>query len=75
LGLNNFATATTTLFSVIVIALSADLIAHTEPFYYQFSALALATGLLTVFTIVPMYGRPRGRGLPASLNGVFSLHI
>jgi hypothetical protein len=49
---------TTILFSIIVIALSADLIVLTEPLatYPPFSAFALATGLLTVITIVPMYG-------------------
>jgi len=37
-------------------SISADLIASTEPsFYFKFSALALATSLLTLFTVVPMY--------------------
>jgi len=36
-------------------ALSADLISLTEPFfYYKFSALALATSLLTLLTVGPM---------------------
>ncbi|KAI0254222.1 hypothetical protein BJV78DRAFT_1371109 [Lactifluus subvellereus] len=47
---------TTILFSIIVIALSAALVAQIKP--RGFSAFALATGLLTVITIVPMYGRP-----------------
>jgi len=47
---------TTVLFSIIVVALSAALIALTEPvFYWKFSAFALATGLLTVITTVPMF--------------------
>lgn len=47
--------STTLLFSVIVICLSADLISATAPLYYQFSGLALATGLLTVLTVTPMF--------------------
>jgi len=44
------------LFSLIVIALSANIIALTEPlFYYKFSALSLSTGLLTILTLIPMF--------------------
>jgi len=44
--------STTILFSVIVMSLSADLISLTTPiFYYKFSALALATSLLTMFSV------------------------
>jgi hypothetical protein len=58
-----------TLFSIIVVALSADLIALTGPFnYLTFSPLTLSTGLLTILTIIPMYGQPRSRVFPASLN-------
>jgi len=47
---------TTLAFSLIVGALSADLIAMTEPyFYYKFSALALAISLLTLLTVGPMF--------------------
>ncbi|KAH9971806.1 hypothetical protein BGW80DRAFT_419996 [Lactifluus volemus] len=45
-----------TLFSIIVVALSADLIALTGPFnYLTFSPLTLSTGLLTILTIIPMF--------------------
>jgi len=48
--------ATTILFSVIVICISADLISLTEPaFYYSFSAFSLATGLISVLSLTPMY--------------------
>jgi hypothetical protein len=48
--------ATTILFSLIVISLSANLISLTEPlFYYKFSALALSTGLMTILTVTPMF--------------------
>jgi len=48
--------ATVSLFALIVMSISADLIALTEPdFYFKFSALALATSLLTLFTVIPMY--------------------
>lgn len=48
--------ATVSLFALIVMSISADLIALTEPlFYYKFAALALATSLLTMFTIIPMF--------------------
>lgn len=51
-----FAVATVSLFALIVMSISADLIALTEPyFYFKFSALALATSLLTLFTMIPMY--------------------
>jgi hypothetical protein len=46
---------TSLFFSVIVICLSADLISATSPLYFQFSGLALATGLLTVLTVTPMF--------------------
>jgi hypothetical protein len=69
--LNDLTTVFTTLFSVIVVALSADLIALTGPSnYLTFSPLSLATGLITLFTIIPMYSQPRGCVCPASLNGV-----
>jgi len=46
---------TTTSFAVIVLCISASLISLTEPaFYYKFSALSLATALLTIFTLIPM---------------------
>jgi hypothetical protein len=64
--LNDLVTATATLFSVIVVALSADLISLTVP--GGFAGLALATGLLTLLTIIPAYVQPRGRVFPASLN-------
>jgi len=48
--------ATTILFSVIVICLSADLISLTQPvFYYNFSAFSLATGLISILSLTPMY--------------------
>jgi hypothetical protein len=44
------------LFALIVMALSADLISITEPFfYYKFSAMSLATSLLTLLTVIPMF--------------------
>jgi hypothetical protein len=45
------------MFAVIVLSLSADLIALTEKddFYYKFSAFSLATSIITLFTVVPMY--------------------
>jgi len=46
---------TTILFSVLIICLSADLISLTQPaFYYSFAAFSLATGLISVLTLVPM---------------------
>ena len=53
----NFAVATVILFALIVMSISADLIALTEPHggYFKFSALALATSLITLFTLIPMY--------------------
>jgi hypothetical protein len=60
--LNDLTTGITTLFSIIVLALSADLVALTAPFStFTFAALSLATSLLTLLTIIPMYGQPRGR--------------
>ncbi|KAH9007148.1 hypothetical protein EDB86DRAFT_3069807 [Lactarius hatsudake] len=48
--------ATVSLFSLIVLALSADLIGLTEPFfYYKFAALALATSIMTLFSVIPMF--------------------
>jgi len=48
--------ATTILFSLIVMSLSASLISLTGPlFYYKFSALALSTSLMTMFTVTPMF--------------------
>ncbi|KAI0301863.1 hypothetical protein B0F90DRAFT_256675 [Multifurca ochricompacta] len=47
---------TITVFAIIVMSLSADLIALTEPnYYFKFAALALATSLLTLFTVTPMF--------------------
>jgi len=47
---------TTILFALIVMCISASLIALTEPFfYYKFSALSLSTSLLTMFTVIPMF--------------------
>ena len=53
----NFAVVTVILFALIVMSISADLIALTEPHggYFKFSALALATSLITLFTVIPMY--------------------
>jgi len=62
--LKNFAVATVSLFALIVMSVSADLIALTSPFYYKFAALALATSLLTLFTIVPMYALAPGQVCP-----------
>jgi len=46
----------TMLFSVIVMSLSADLISLTTPaFTYNFSALALATSLLSMLTVAVMF--------------------
>jgi len=45
--------STTILFSLIVMSLSADLISITSPGYFKFSALALATALLS-FTLAVM---------------------
>ena len=60
--LKSFAAATVSLFSLIVMSLSADLISLTEPlFYYKFSALALATSLLTLLTVIPMYALALGQ--------------
>jgi len=47
--------ATTILFSVIVMSLSADLISMTAPGYSIFSALALAISLLTILTVTLMF--------------------
>jgi len=48
--------ATTILFALIVMCISASLIALTEPFfYYKFAALSLSTSLLTMFTVIPMF--------------------
>ena len=50
-----FPIATTLVFSLIVLSLSADLISLTEPdTYFKFSALALATSLLSLLTVGPM---------------------
>jgi hypothetical protein len=59
--LKNFATGMVSLFAVIVMALSADLISITEPLYYKFSALSLATSLLTLLTVIPMYALALGQ--------------
>ena len=43
-------------------SLSADLISITEPFfYYKFSALALATSLLTLLTVISLYALAPGQ--------------
>jgi hypothetical protein len=59
--------------TIVVMALSADLITLTKSDYsdFKFLGLALATSGLTLITIVPMYDRPRGRVFSASLNGVY----
>ena len=50
------------LFSLIVMSLSADLISLTEPlFYYKFLALVSATSLLTLLTVIPMYALALGQ--------------
>jgi len=54
LGSEVFFTATTLLFSLIVMSVSANLISRTSPGYFKFSALALATSLLS-FTVAIMY--------------------
>ncbi|KAI9463671.1 hypothetical protein BJY52DRAFT_1184675 [Lactarius psammicola] len=47
---------TISLFALIAMCFSANLIALTEPFfYYKFAAFALATSLLTLFTVIPMF--------------------
>ncbi len=54
--LKNLAVATVSLSTFIVMCISANLIALTEPlFYYKFAAFALATSLLTLITVIPMY--------------------
>ena len=54
--LRKFTLATVTLFALIVMSVSAALIGLTEPsFYFKFSALSLATSLMTLFTVIPMY--------------------
>jgi hypothetical protein len=60
--LNDLTTGISALFSLIVLALSADLCAVTGPFSaLTFAPLALATSLLTLLAIIPMYGQPRDR--------------
>lgn len=55
MGSELISTVTTIVFAVIVMSISASLIALTEPaFYYKFSALSLSTALLTMFTVIPM---------------------
>jgi len=50
-------------------AVSADLIALTEPlFYYKFAALALTTSLLTLFTVIPMYVLALSKVAPPRLH-------
>jgi hypothetical protein len=49
-----FAVATVAFFGLIVLAVSADLISSTAPFYFEFAGLALATSLLTLITVIPM---------------------
>lgn len=57
-ALSTLTTATTILFALIVMCISASLIALTEPFfYYKFSALSLSTSLLTMSTVIPMWER------------------
>jgi len=46
---------TTILFSLIVLSLSADLVSVTAPSYFTFSAFSLATGLISLLTVAPMY--------------------
>ena len=70
--LKNFATAKVSLFSLIVMALSADLISITEPlFYYKFSALSLATSLLTLMTVIPMCVLAPGHARSLSASRLF----
>lgn len=49
--------ASALVFAVVVLGISAALIAKTQDLYgayYRFSALALATALITLLTVVPM---------------------
>lgn len=49
--------ATSLVFSIIVLGLAADMISITEEYldsYYIFSALAVATAVLTFVTVLPM---------------------
>jgi hypothetical protein len=55
-GSEVFFKAATIFFSLIVMSLSANLISLTMPaFYFKFSALALATALLSLLTVAIMY--------------------
>ncbi|KAI0269310.1 hypothetical protein BC834DRAFT_622759 [Gloeopeniophorella convolvens] len=47
--------ATAILFSFLVMALSAALIALTAPVYYQFSGFSLFTSLFTMLILIPMF--------------------
>lgn len=63
--LRKFTLATVTLFALIVMSVSAALIGLTEPtFYFKFSALSLATSLMTLFTVIPMYALDPSQAAP-----------
>ena len=59
--LKSLAAATVSLLAVVVMSIGADLIAISEPFYFKFAALALATSLLTLLTVIPMYALALGQ--------------
>ncbi len=55
LGSEVFFTATTILFSFLVMCISANLISLTEPsYYFTFTGLALSTSLLSLLTVTAM---------------------
>ena len=53
--MKNFAAGTVSLFTLIVLGLSANVISITAPFYFAFSGYALATSIITLLVVVPMY--------------------
>ena len=56
----NYAVGTVSLFALIVMSLSANLIAIAAPFYFAFSRFALATSILTLGSVIPMYALALG---------------
>ncbi|KAI9512713.1 hypothetical protein F5148DRAFT_1161025 [Russula earlei] len=53
--IRRFTFATTVVFSLIVICVSADVVSLTNGFFSNFPGFSLATGLITFVTIIPMY--------------------
>ena len=56
----NYAAGTVSLFALIVMSLSANLIAIAAQFFFAFSGFALATSSLTLGSVIPMYALAPG---------------